>query len=103
MNDFIDVVIEMYTIKPKRKQLQKREMEDFRRFFASFIETDDKYIHMRTAGLVFIYENEKQIYQKISEAVPNIHNRSKDYQSIARSKAIGIGGRRSRRLVRSHW
>ena len=48
MNDFIDVLIEMYTIKPKRKQLQKREMEDFRRFFASFIETDDKYIHMRT-------------------------------------------------------
>ena len=91
MNDFIDVVIEMYTIKPKRKQLQKREMEDFRGFFASFIETDDKYIHMRTAGLLFIYENEKQIYQKISEAVPNIHNRSKDYQSIARSKAIRIG------------
>ena len=99
MNDFIDVLIEMYTIKPKRKQLQKREMEDFRRFFASFIETDDKYIHMRTAGLLFIYENEKQIYQKISEAVPNIHNRSKDYQSIARSKADGIGRRRTRRLV----
>jgi tricorn protease-like protein len=99
MDDFIDVVIEMYTISPKRKQIQKREMEDFRRFFASFIETDDKYIHMRTAGLVFIYENEKQIYQKISEAVPNIHNRSKDYQSIARSKAVGIGRRRSRRLV----
>ena len=46
MDDFIDVVIEMYTISPKRKQIQKREMEDFRRFFASFIETDDKYIHM---------------------------------------------------------
>ena len=47
MDDFIDVVIEMYTIKPKRKQLQKREMEDFRRFFASFIETDDKYIPVK--------------------------------------------------------
>ena len=62
MNDFIDVVIEMYTIKPKRKQLQKREMEDFRGFFASFIETDDKYIHMRTAGQVYIYENEKEMF-----------------------------------------
>ena len=99
MNEFIDVLIEMYTISPKRKQLPKREMEDFMRFFVAFTETDDKYIHMRTAGLVFIRQNEKQIYQKISEAVPNIHNRSKDYQSIARSKAVGIGRRRSRRLV----
>ena len=99
MKDLIDVLIEMYTISPKRRQLQKREMEDFMRVFVAFTETDDKYIHMRTAGLVYIRENEKQLYKKISESVPNIHNRSKDYQSIARSKAIGIGGRRSRRLV----
>jgi len=91
MEELIQVLIEMYTISPKRKQLPKREIEDFMRFFAAFTETDDKYIHMRTAGLVFIRNNEKQIYQKISESVPNIHNRSKDYQSIARSKAIRIG------------
>ena len=91
MDDLLDVLIEMYTISPKRKQLQKREMEDFMRFFVAFTETDDKYIHMRTAGLVYIRENEKQLYKKISESVPNIHNRSKDYQSIARSKAIRIG------------
>ena len=91
MKDLIDVLIEMYTISPKRRQLQKREMEDFMRFFVAFTETDDKYIHMRTAGLVYIRENEKQLYKKISESVPNIHNRSKDYQSIARSKAIRIG------------
>ena len=95
MKDLIDVLIEMYTISPKRRQLQKREMADFMRFFVAFTETDDKYIHMRTAGLVFIRQNEKQIYQKISESVPNIHNRSKDYQSIARSKAIRIGRGRS--------
>ena len=64
MNDFIDVLIEMYTISPKRKQLPKREMEDFMRFFVAFTETDDKYIHMRTAGLVYIRQNEKQLYQK---------------------------------------
>jgi hypothetical protein len=91
MNDFIDVVIEMYTISPRRKQLPKREIEDFMRFFAAFIETDDKYIHMRNAGLRFIKQNEQKIYKQISESVPNIHNRSKDYQSIARSKAIRIG------------
>ncbi len=99
MNELIDVLIEMYTISPKRKQLPKREIEEFMRFFLGFTETDDKYISMRMAGLSFIKENQKQIYQKISEAVPNIHNRSKDYQSIARSKANGIGRRRSRRLV----
>ena len=96
MNDFIDVLIEMYTISPKRKQLQRREIEDFMRFFVAFTETDDKYIHMRNAGLQFIKQNEQKIYKQISESVPNIHNRSKDYQSIARSKAIGIGRRRTR-------
>jgi len=91
MDELIDVLIEMYTISPKRKQLPKREIEEFMRFFAAFTETDDKYISMRMAGLSYIRQNEKQIYQKISESVPNIHNRSKDYQSIARSKAIRIG------------
>ena len=99
MDDFLDVIIEMYTISPKRKQLQKREMEDFMRFFVAFTETDDKYIHMRNAGLRYIKQNENKIFKQISEAVPNIHNRSKDYQSIARSKADGIGRRRTRRLV----
>ena len=96
MDDLLDVLIEMYTISPKRKQLQKREMEDFMRFFVAFTETDDKYIHMRNAGLRYIKQNENKIFKQISEAVPNIHNRSKDYQSIARSKAVGIGRRRSR-------
>ena len=91
MDELIDVLIEMYTISPKRKQLPKREIEEFMRFFAAFTETDDKYISMRMAGLSYIRQNEKQIYQKISESVPNIHIRSKDYQSIARSKAIRIG------------
>ena len=91
MDDLLDVIIEMYTISPKRKQLQKREMEDFMRFFVAFTETDDKYIHMRNAGLRYIKQNENKIFKQISEAVPNIHNRSKDYQSIARSKAIRIG------------
>ena len=35
MKELLDVLIEMYTISPKRKQLQRREMEDFMRFFCS--------------------------------------------------------------------
>jgi len=91
MKELIDVLVEMYTLKPRIKRLQKKEMEEFYRFFYAFTESDDKYIHVKTAGLVYIRQNEKQIYQQISEAVPSIHNRSKNYQSILRSKASGIG------------
>ena len=95
MKKIIDVLIEMYTIKPRRKKLQKKEMEDFYRFFYAFTESDDKYIHIKTAGLVYIRENEKQIYQQISESVPNIYNRSKDYQGILRSETSRFGRGRS--------
>ncbi len=91
MKKVIDAMIVEYTIKKRRKQLQNLEIKDFMRFFIAFTESDDKYKQMQTSGLTFIHQNRKQIYQQISEAVPNIHNRSKDYQSIARSKAIRIG------------
>tara|TARA_Y100001963_G_scaffold60453_1_gene84446 strand:- start:1166 stop:1444 length:279 start_codon:yes stop_codon:yes gene_type:complete len=91
VNKFIDILIESYTVKRKRKQLERKEIEEFMRFFFSLTETDDKYKQMQTSGLNYIDENRKQIYKKISEAVPNIHNRSKDYQSILRSEAARIG------------
>ena len=96
MTEIIDTLIELYTAKPKRKQLEKKEIEEFMVFFYSFTESDDKYKQMQTPGLTFIHQNRKQIYQKISEAVPNIHNRGKGYQSIATSEAIGTSRRRSR-------
>ena len=99
MTEIIDTLIELYTAKPKRKQLEKKEIEEFMVFFYSFTESDDKYKQMQTPGLSFIHRNRKEIYQKISEAVPNIHNRGKGYQSILSSKEIGSGRRRSRRLV----
>ena len=61
MNELIDVLIEMYTISPKRKQLPQREIEEFMRFFVGFTETDDKYISMRMAGLSFIKQNQKHV------------------------------------------
>jgi len=99
MKELIDTLVEMYTLKTRAKRLQKKEMEEFYRFFYAFTESDDKYKHIKTAGLVYIQQNEKQIFQQISEAVPSIHNRSKDYQSILSSKANGLSGRRTRRLV----
>jgi len=100
MNKIIDTLIELYTAKPKRRQIIKKEIEEFMRFFYAFTESDDKYKGMQTPGLTFINENQLQIYKKISEAVPNIHNRSKDYQSILSSEATRFSGRRTRRLVR---
>jgi len=99
VTEIIDTLIELYTAKPKRKQLEKKEIEEFMVFFYSFTESDDKYKQMQTPGLTFIHQNRKQIYQKISEAVPNIHNRSKDYQSILSSEATRFSRRRTRRLV----
>ena len=96
MNKIIDTLIELYTAKPKRRQIIKKEIEEFTRFFYAFTESDHKYKRMQTPGLTFIHENQLQIYNKISEAVPNIHNRGKGYQSIATSEAIGISRRRSR-------
>ena len=88
---FIDALVMEYTYKKRRKQLEDYEIKDFMRFFIIFTETDDKYKQMQTSGLKFIHRNRKEIYQKISEAVPNIHNRGKGYQSILSSKEIGSG------------
>ena len=96
MKAVIDAMIVEYTVKRRRKQLQNLEIKEFMRFFIAFTESDDKYKQMQTPGLTFIHQNRKQIYQQISEAVPNIHNRGKGYQSIATSEAIGTSRRRSR-------
>ena len=95
MNKLIDALIVEYTYKRRRKQLQNLEIKEFMRFFIIFTESDDKYKQMQTSGLSFIHRNRKEIYQKISEAVPNIHNRGKGYQSILSSKEVGSGRGRS--------
>jgi len=99
MNQLIDALILEYTVKRRRKKMQNLEIKEFMQFFIIFTESNDKYKQIQTSGLNFIHSNRKEIYQKISEAVPNIHNRGKGYQSIFSSKEIGFDGRRSRRLV----
>ena len=99
MKQIIDSLLVEYTAKKRRKQLQNLEIKEFMRFFIAFTESNDKYKQMQNSGLAFIHKNRKEIYLQISEAVPNIHNRGKGYQSIATSEAIGASRRRSRRLV----
>ena len=124
MNEFIDRLIEEYTSEPRRKQIMSKQIEDFMRFYIITTQdrekipmldeeegkkdekkdeyvkkpvskNNHKYKQMRTAGLAFIHHNRKEIYQKIREAVPHIHNRGKGYQSILSSKEVGSGRRRS--------
>ena len=52
MKELIDTLVEMSTLKTRAKRLQKKEMEEFYRFFYAFTESDDKYKHIKTAGLV---------------------------------------------------
>ncbi len=99
MNQLIDELITSYKSIKKRKQIMKREIEDFMRFYIASIENykedKTKYLQYKTLGLAFIEKNKNQIYQKISEAVQPIHSRSKINPSIAASKAFGVSRRRA--------
>ena len=57
MKELIDTLVEMYTLKTRAKRLQKKEMEEFYRFFYAFTESDDKYKHIKTAGNKVIFRN----------------------------------------------
>jgi chloramphenicol O-acetyltransferase len=99
MNQLIDELITSYKSIKKRKQIMKREIEDFMRFYIASIENykedKTKYLQYKTLGLAFIEKNKNQIYQKISEAVQPIHSRSKSHPGIAASKTFGIGRKRA--------
>jgi len=100
MNQLIDELIASYKSLRRRKQIMKREIEDFMRFYLASIENykedKTKYLQHKTLGLAFIEKNKTQIYQKISEAVQPIHSRSTNHPSIAASKAFGVGRKRAR-------
>ena len=99
MNQLIDELITSYKSIKKRKQIMKREIEEFMRFYIASIENykedKTKYLQYKTLGLAFIEKNKTQIYQKISEAVQPIYPRSKIHPSIAASKAFGVGRKRA--------
>lgn len=99
MNELIDELILSYKQINRRKQIMKREIESFMKFYLHSIdkykEDKTKYLQYKALGLAFIDKNKKQIYQKISEAVQPIHLRSKNNPSINSSKTFGSGGKRA--------
>jgi predicted transcriptional regulator len=86
MNELIDNLIKVYALSKKRKQIMKREIEDFMRFYNAFCDTrkdkKDKYLQNKIVGLSYIQQNKKLIYDKINEEFFSIHFRSKSNQSI---------------------
>ena len=99
MNELIDELITSYKSLRRRKQIMKREVEDFMRFYVASIENykedKTKYLQYKTLGLAFIEKNKTQIYQKISEADQPVYPRSTNHPSIAASKAFGVGRKRA--------
>ena len=102
MKELIEVLIEMYTLKPRIKRLQRKEIEEFCRFFYAFSESDDKYIHVKTAGLVYIRQNEKQIYTRMvaDSAMDGLTRFVSQYRESAKEISQLIGAVLNQKLVR---
>lgn len=67
-------LIQIYKTKVRIKQLKRKTLENFSRFFVSFIESNkdpkdkkDKYLHLKKAGLNFIQNNQDLIYREINK------------------------------------
>ena len=78
--EFDSLIVEMiklYTKKPKRKTLKKKEIEDFLVFVYGFTNKDTKYKQIQTNLMTYIKFFDDEIYTKIREAFSDIHNRGK--------------------------
>lgn len=74
MKDLFLELIPIYKSKVRVKQLKRKTIENFSRFFVSFIDQykdpkdkKDKYIQLKKSGLNYILDNQDFIYSKISK------------------------------------
>ena len=96
MDELVTQFIRLYTVKPKRKTLKKKEIQDFLRFIFASTENHPKYNQRQTDLMMYIKAFDDSIYKQIREAFSDIHNRSTYNQGIPTSKKIGISRRRAR-------
>ena len=68
-------IIKLYTKKPKRRTLKKKEIQDFLSFVYTFTNKDTKYKQIQTNLMAYIKFFDDEIYTKIREAFSDIHNR----------------------------
>ncbi len=74
MKELFLELIQIYKTKVRIKQLKRRTIENFSRFFISFIESNqdtkdkkDKYLQLKKSGLNYILDNQDFIYSQINK------------------------------------
>lgn len=74
MKELFLELISIYKTKVRVKQLKRKTIENFSRFFISFIDSNkdpkdkkDKYLQLKKSGLNYILDNQDFIYSKISK------------------------------------
>ena len=74
MEDFFKELIQIYKTKVKIIQLKRKTIENFSRFYISFVDQDknpkekkDKYLQLKNLGLRYILDNQDLIYSEINK------------------------------------
>lgn len=74
MEEFFQDLIKIYKQKVKIKQLKRKTIENFCRFYISFVDQDkdpkdkkDKYLQVKKLGLQYIQSNQDLIYAEINK------------------------------------
>ena len=74
MKELFLELITIYKTKVRVKQLKRRTIENFSRFFVSFIDSNkepnekkDKYLYVKKTGLNYILDNQDFIYSQINK------------------------------------
>lgn len=74
MKELFLELIKIYKTKVKIRQLKKKTIENFSRFFIAFVESNkdpkekkDKYLQLKKSGLNYILDNQDFIYSQINK------------------------------------
>jgi len=74
MKDLFLELISIYKTKVRIKQLKRKTIENFSRFFIAFMESNkdpkdkkDKYLQLKKSGLNYILDNQDFIYSQINK------------------------------------
>jgi hypothetical protein len=74
MEELFGEIIQIYKTKVRIKQLKRKSLENFSRFFVAFIDSNkdkkdkkDKYLKLKKFGLTYISQNQDLIYSEINK------------------------------------
>lgn len=74
MEDFFKELVLIYKTKVRIKQLKRKTIENFSRFYVSFVDQykdpkdkKDKYLQLKNLGLQYIRKNQDLIYSEINK------------------------------------